>query len=744
MQKQQYVWMNAAAFMCLCFVAASIFLLTQMTKQYVNEDMRYLDNAAKQNETALTKQIEGDLQTLHAVSVFIGERQQYLPLGELTDLIGKINESNPFIRMGIASTTGKLELMELGGKYYSGIDVSEQGFFKRAMLGKDTISNTTEDPFNAGSYINYYSVPIKNRQGQIIGVLCAINDASVIRKIIDAPLLNGTGFSDLYDSSGEMILRSARTPINTRNEFLLDELPNMSEATRLAVNKAFDDRKTIHFSYTDNDLKMMAVLQPLEINDWFILSSIPQSTLRQRYIDIIAVAVISIITACTLFWLLLLRQKRQKAQNQKVIETMAYVDELTGGRTYNKFLLDVKKEIVVNSQFAIWCCDLKKFRFYNDDLGYAAGNQLLQHMHDIFSSSMQENGVFGRHSADNFIGLIHYKNQEDLENWFEGILEKFYQQESAMVLRSYIEIALGFYCHHKGAELLSVNEMVTRAGMAQKASKNEQGSNYSFFSAELGQALQLEAQLESEGKLALEEGQFKLYFQPQYAIQEGDVISGAEVLCRWEHPEKGLLAPGKFIPLFEKNGFIVDLDRYIFRQVCAWVKNIPLEASKPLKLAVNVSRAGLLREDFVEFYTRVKQEFAVPDGIIELEITESMGMNGEEMFVELVTDLRKAGFICALDDFGAGYSSLNLLKNLPVDVIKLDMLFFKRGIDKEREQIVLRHVISMIKELEISIVAEGVEDNSVLEFLRSEGCDTVQGYIFSKAIEQKEFEKLIE
>ena len=249
--------------------------------------------------------------------------------------------------------------------------------------------------------------------------------------------------------------------------------------------------------------------------------------------------------------------------------------------------------------------------------------------------------------------------------------------------------------------------------------------------------------LESEAEAAMEDDEFKLYMQPKIDIQNGNQITGAEVLARWLSPSRGLILPGNFIPLFEKSELIVKLDRYMFEHACRWYRSHLEQGGRPVSLAVNVSKAGLFQNDFVDYYTDIKDKYSIPDRVMELEFTESILAADTELFAELVVNLNARGFICSLDDFGSGYSSLNLLKNLPIDVLKLDILFFQKSRDIRRERIVVSNVINMAKELDIKTIAEGVEDMDTVEFLRKAGCNVIQGYVFAKPMPQEDFEHLL-
>lgn len=243
---------------------------------------------------------------------------------------------------------------------------------------------------------------------------------------------------------------------------------------------------------------------------------------------------------------------------------------------------------------------------------------------------------------------------------------------------------------------------------------------------------------------SLAEGEFKVYLQPKVDIQAGNRIVGAEALARWHSARKGMISPGEFIPLFERNGFIVQLDRYMLEETCRWIRGyLDGKHNGISRIAVNVSRLGLKQHDFLEHYTMIKNRYQIPDGMLELEFTESIVLSDEEMFQATVEALQQQGFICSLDDFGSGYSSLNVLKDLPINVIKLDILFMKNSIEKKRERIIIAHIIAMAKDLEMKTVSEGVETREQVEFLRTAGCEVVQGFIFAKPMTLNEFEALL-
>ena len=212
---------------------------------------------------------------------------------------------------------------------------------------------------------------------------------------------------------------------------------------------------------------------------------------------------------------------------------------------------------------------------------------------------------------------------------------------------------------------------------------------------------------------------------------------------RWNITDQGFLSTGEFIPLFEKNRFIVKLDQFMFTSVCGLLRQWLDAGIEPRPLSVNVSRMQFHTPDFVERYIRIKSQYAIPDGLLELEFTESIFFDNVALLSSAVHELRRAGIKCSIDDFGAGYSSLNVLKALPVSVLKLDGMFFRTAKDDEQAKIVIRNIMRMAGELKMATVAEGVETHEQVAFLETTGCDIIQGYVFARPMPAAEFTELL-
>ena len=238
---------------------------------------------------------------------------------------------------------------------------------------------------------------------------------------------------------------------------------------------------------------------------------------------------------------------------------------------------------------------------------------------------------------------------------------------------------------------------------------------------------------------ALEHGEFVMYLQPKYSISTAGVV-GAEALVRWIHPEKGMLPPAEFISVFEKNGFIIKLDEYIWEQACKAIRGWIDSGVQPVPISVNISRVHLTDEKFIDVLDRLIEKYDIPKNMIETEITETVENAGDS---EVIKRLKERGYMLLMDDFGSGYSSLNMLKSTPFDVIKIDRDFFSEFMLSDRGKKIISHTISMSKDIGLDMVAEGVETKEQAEFLKNCGCDVAQGFYYSKPVPINDFERLV-
>lgn len=416
-------------------------------------------------------------------------------------------------------------------------------------------------------------------------------------------------------------------------------------------------------------------------------------------------------------------------------------DKLTGLLNRGAFvravetMLEADKANVAAGQYALIYFDVIRFKAINDMFGMEKGDNLLMYIADAIVRLVREDAAVCRLDADRFAVFTHDAGSE-LESLVERLLEAITRYD----LPFKITCNVGIYI--TTAEELSVDSMIDRAVLAQSSIKGSYTSQYNFYMESLRKDMLSEQEISGIMATALEEKQFVLYYQPQYNHATGMLV-GAEALVRWIHPERGMISPGVFIPIFERNGFITKLDLYVFEQACAFVRKCMDEGLPIVPVSSNFSRYDIFQPDFVGKLEALRQKYDVPTKYLRVEITESAVVGGSKHANDIVKRLHDCGYIVEMDDFGSGYSSLNVLKDIDLDIIKLDMLFLSTGSDGKRGGTILSSMVRMAKWLGMPVIAEGVETLEQADFLRSIGCEYIQGYLYSRPLPEAQYLELL-
>lgn len=413
-------------------------------------------------------------------------------------------------------------------------------------------------------------------------------------------------------------------------------------------------------------------------------------------------------------------------------------DILTGIYNREYFCQQVQKVIqknIDNSYFIVQM-DISHFKIINDLFGKETGDKVLKKIAQLLHEVYKETGIYARLEADHFVLCI---PREDFE---PQQLIRFLEQQLQQLVPNYeITVHLGIYPVDN--IYTSIDLMCDRANLALGLVKDSYIERYAYYGKELRNALLREQQIVSEMNNALEEGQFQFYLQPIYSMASKTPIS-AEALVRWIHPVEGIISPGEFIPIFEKNGFITKLDFYIWDKVCQYLKKSLQEDKRTIPISVNISRMNLYNPNLANKICSLIKKYELNPNWLKLEITESAYMNNPVQLLETVKKLQEKGFTVLMDDFGSGYSSLNMLMDVPVDILKLDMRFMGGIGESKKAANLLTSVVRMAKWLDIDVLAEGVETKTQIDFLRSIACDKIQGYYYSKPLPITEFTQLLE
>lgn len=422
---------------------------------------------------------------------------------------------------------------------------------------------------------------------------------------------------------------------------------------------------------------------------------------------------------------------------QKHTIQMAERDSLTGLYTRDAFCR--KASQMINNKptgfYSITCMDVDGFKVINDQYGMSVGDQVLQYVAGLIDSFiLQVGGIASRMFTDNFCVLYPSARVTDMDYIPEYLNLTFLRDGYHFMLQG----SAG--CYRVNDLSLPVSAMLDRALLAKSTIKGRYDIHLAHYDASMRDSVIEEQWVIRQMERALMEGQFEPWFQPQHNHITGAMV-GVEVLARWRHPQKGLISPGLFIPIFERNGFIYAMDQAIWRQTCVQLRRWLDAGIQPPAVSVNVSRYDIFRADFFEIITGYVHEYNIPLELFRLEITESAFARSTEQIIVIVQRLRDFGFTVEIDDFGSGYSSFNTLKDVPANVLKIDMRFLSGH--SQRGGSILEAIVRMAKWLNMAVIAEGVETVEQADFLRSVGCPYLQGYLYARPMPLDEFEKLI-
>lgn len=434
---------------------------------------------------------------------------------------------------------------------------------------------------------------------------------------------------------------------------------------------------------------------------------------------------------------------RLKKENEK-LEQLTSFDELTGAYSMEKFRELASNAFTEHSEkkYALCYIDFENFKYVNDVFGYETGDRLLKKYAALMQGSLGEDEFLARNVADQFVVLRSYAYKHELLERQKRVDDGFQDYLKQVMNTQLITIACGICCLEDIVEHMDLTALMDRANFAQKTIKNNPDRHYAYYNESIREQRIQELAIKSRMQKALEDGEFIVYMQPKVSTADGK-IAGAEALVRWLLPDKGLLPPGMFIPVLEQSHFIGKIDVFVFEEVCRWLRRRLDEQLPVVPVSVNVSKIQLYQNSFVEVYSGIKQKYRIPDRLIEIEFTETVALKDHVYMAQVIHDLHRKGFTCAMDDFGSGDSSLGLLSDLQVDVLKMDATFFKKSDKPEREKTIIKSIIMMLRELDICTVAEGIERGDQVAFLKTIGCNMIQGYYFYRPMPVEDFEKLI-
>ena len=609
------------------------------------------------------------------------------------------------------------------------VNISDSKIFKEAMTDGLAATSPFISKFS-GKEVIAAAIMIKNDTIPI-GLVVLEYSIETVKKILTG-YADGNGYLLIADASGQTIV-STDSVYNS-----LDSMENAEFDGDMDYDKLLAAARTNEWTGIAFDLdgeSRVIEARPLNINDWsiFVVSDdVSASSIRSLSNSFqIATIILALIFLAFIIYVLWVRQRSVKR-----IETVAYYDELTGLPNSEGFKIKVAQLLGKNPEmyFTMQKMDIRNFKVINELYGHDEGNEVLKSFAQIIKDIKEPTLVCARVNADEFLmfsgnKLFDGNTREEYEDKLRAQLPKLVDHEISLRCGRY-------YITDKDENII---DMINNTTVAHSMAKTKGSKHiYDYDSSFTKSALRV-TEILNKRKQAIENREFKAYLQPKFSISQNKIV-GAEALVRWIEDSGKIIYPNDFIPLFEEMGFIVDLDIYILKNVCLKIKNWIKAGLDVVPISVNFSRMHLKKENFVKELSEICDSYGDIRKYIEIELTETAVSESSAVLEKVITQLKEAGFSVAIDDFGAGYSSLGMLKNYTVDTLKLDKSFFDEN-DDDRGVVVIEGIILMAQQLGIKIVAEGIEQQSQIDFLASIHCDTVQGYFYAKPMSLAEFDE---
>lgn len=736
-KKQKIIITSAILLIITSIITIALILTSQGNTIANNEIKNYLSELSYQTSYKVNQRVDTNFNTLFNLK----DELNIVENNQKQKMIDNALYHSAFEEIGYITAQG---LFISDDKE---IDISKTNIMTEIKKGNNSVSNKLIE-LEDGQKGVIYAISSQNDDSIALGGWIP-TDTMVL--LLNTDTFQGIGFSHIISKNGDYILKSQnKNAVLNQGDNFFEELlrtshnENNQAAVEVMKEKMANSKTgTIEYTVNNDDVRSLTYV-PLDEGEWYLLCIIPS----EAYVHdinqftshaILAIAGISIFLFTGLSTVILLNSFKKN----KLISNIAYVDPITKGFTKTRFEQEVKVLMNHFTPFTYVVLDIRKFKLINDLVGSQGGNQVLHHVYKCIQKHLNDNEFAARLQADYFEIVFHTTDKDQISKKLFAIAEEINSFNNERENPYYLPIDCGIYFVDKMTDDLII--IRDRANSARKNNK-ESSENHlcsCIYYNDL-ERLQMvhEKEIDNAMEKALENEEFIVYLQPKIDISTNKV-AGAEALIRWDSPTMGFLSPDKFIPYFEKTGFIVKLDEFVFEKVCQQIKKWIDQGNEPVPISVNLSKRDLYDDKYLERYKEIQTRYQIPSHLLEIEFTETLFFENLELLKKAIKEVHEAGFLCSIDDFGSGYSSLALLKEIPVDILKLDKVFFD-DISNPRGDKVVEHVISLAKDLDMLTIAEGVETVIQVEQLQKMKCDLIQGYVYYKPMSIQHFDKIVE
>lgn len=684
-----------------------------------------LSEVAYQNKMVVESQISEQRNLVKQLALVI-ESENSLTNNHVLDTIKKIYQNGDYKNIGIVTPEKTIYISSDGdfttkyANYFDSLEDKES----LIILDNDTINN---------QFSIFISEPITSINGDK-GCLFFSYDIKLLVSKLSIPSFNGEGYTYIVDSNGDKILSSNNKNSFNNFENIYDALVSANDKNTKVANslkeKIINGEEGL-LIYNNKVDKTMYYL-PLDVNDWYILTVVPSTTINTSYNSIMLMTIMLIIGITGLLIFLLITIILTNYVKNKRLYNLIYVDPITNGYSYTKFSNEVLLRGDSHKKKALLALDLNNFKLVNTLFGYENSNKILKEITQLINKRCSNNGFSTRKMADHYLIYYEYGNEDKLIHFIENL----YQDICALKIfeTDYMIVpSIGVYTFTKLEE--SIESLENKAIIAWKNIKKDNYTYYDIFNDKvLSEMLENKKILDKLIK-AIDNDKLDVYYQPKYDTISKKII-GAEALLRFKDSDGTMISPAIFVPIAEESGFVTMIDDYVLKKVCIDI-NYLKEKGFEIPISINLSRKKLENGNFVKKYLEIMKNLNACVNDIEIEITEGTILSDNKAIKRSVKSLKKHGFNILVDDFGTGYSSISILKDLDIDEIKIDRSFIIDNSEKGRE--IIKYVFNLALALNVKTTAEGVETEEQYNLVKSFKCNTIQGYYFSKPIPFNDF-----
>ncbi|MBH7724244.1 EAL domain-containing protein [Clostridioides difficile] len=725
-------------FLTSLFLTMGYIYIEDTKHLLMSEAKIHIKEVAVQGSQLAQRQIEKDLDVLNIFSNYYASNPDIPNEEKMKNLLDEM-ENQKFYTMAIVDINGNAENTK-GDKF----SVKDREFFKNSIKGKKYVSSPYVDEVNKSIKKITISVPLLNND-KVVGVLYCTYNINTLMKLINVSFYENNSISYVVRNDGTIILHPQEDSLSKNIYKLLKQDNDIREINRLkkelqenktgaTVLNMLEERRYLGYATMGNGNS-----ENNYIKDWNLIFSIPETVVFSNSEQIINRAIYAVLFIILIFIAIIFYIIYIKKSNEKEILSLAYEDKVTHIGNQNKFYRECSKYLLdkPSLNYIIVYFDINNFKMINDTFGYEFGDNLLITIAKALKEELTEGEVYARLSSDYFAIFCDYKNGRNkiirkLDNIRSNI-------ESNLSIVFEISLCVGIYFVEEGE--VDIQKAVNKANMARSVAKGK-NINYAIYNEDVRNKLSEESMILDDIKIALVKNQFEVYYQPKFSLVTGEMI-GSEALIRWNHPEHGFISPAVFIPIAEKSKLILKIGRFVFERVCNDLSEWKKQGKKIVPVSINLSRVELYQPDIVKFINKTIQMYNLSSDFIEIEITETVAINELNILKNVLNELRKYGFSISMDDFGTGYSSISCLRDMPIDILKLDKSFLNGIEHDERSRNIAKSIVSLAKSLDLVVIIEGVESKEQAELMKQFGCDLVQGFYFARPMPAKNFLDLL-